>query len=215
MPKAAAPADASIPTGTHQLVGSATKTSIQLKAPIFATLTVLASALALAVGVAPRESGAGLARDLSTLATAWQTPSAHQRVEGAGNRRQTPGTAPEVGDEGFWLSRHELTSQAAGLVAVGDRISISEPLSGNVNSNTQLTRVFEVIELKPLASAIAAVSATTGDKSHSLAEPEATLTIVVCREQASDTNATPRTIRFLMETTPVAAAAGPVLPRTL
>ncbi len=223
MPQATTPTEPSTTAREYQSTNRgailASKPSSRLRTPLLAVATVLSSAIALIIAGAPRESSTDFSHKLPTLASVWQTPTQLQDFDLASNKRSMVEQPLEVGDEGFWLSRHDLASQTAGLVAIGDRISISEPPPAeralSQSKDGPAIRIFEVIELKPLSAPLLGVTTSTRTKGTPSSEQGAALTIVVCREQLSDATATGRVIRFLMETAPPGPVAGPTLPRTL
>jgi hypothetical protein len=185
---------------------------LKFACPLLAAGTACISLFAVTMGIAPRTGSSSLEYNLAALSDTWsgtgaQTPVLQRVAFQPAKRLATDHEA--VGDEGFWLSRQDLGnhlgnhlgSQAPGFVAIGDRISLAAKTGDAAAAKVS---VFEVIELKPLSSA-----------AH-LAPP---LTIVICREQTTDTATPARTVRFLIETPPagqtVPVAAPPAAPRNL
>jgi hypothetical protein len=168
------------------------------KWPLLAGGAAVASLFAVAVGIAPQNGASTLEHNLATLSDTWAVaqPAALQRVAFQPAKQAALGHQT-VGDEGFWLSRQDLSSQTTGFVAVGDRISLASKAG---DPATEKVSVFEVTELKPLSGAAALAPA---------------MTVVICREQTSDAATPPRTVRFLMETTLTGPAASPAAPRNL
>ena len=193
-----------------------------------------ACAVAAVGGVAGLMFGTGqrtieptLSRATPALADSWghSVPVAHEGVAAHNSDRSAglvpvrqsslpPKSLPVAGDEGFWLSRHDLAGTASGAVALGDRITISA--SGGhskAGGNARPERVYEVVELRPVAEAglpTAPAAHATGDPSPKTA---GLLTMVICQEvlspAASNATRQPRIIRFLIDRDPAAAHIEP------
>jgi hypothetical protein len=157
-----------------------------------------------------------LVRALPTLAASWQSPSATAssysadqgriaRVAAVGHgpatRGQTKGL-PTAGDEGFWLSRQDLTGSTADPVVIGDRITLGR---GAGEPGGPATRIFEIIELRPLHDGTIDAASAAG-RGHDGAVAGPVLTMVVGRQITADPGGQPRILRFLMEGTPAQVA---------
>lgn len=188
--------------------------------PWAAIAVAVTSGVALIYGTSTRGVDRSLQGGLASVAmawdgmTAWQQPAVHPKQAPQNLRR-----AALVGDEGFWLSRMDLSGSTAGLVALGDRFSIAskaDPRAGVLSDSgiPNQARTFEVVELKPLLDTKGTLDVVPLSGAATVPRPP-DLTLVICREVGSNGNEPPRTLRFLMEATADGQPTLPPLPRTL
>jgi len=176
------------------------------------SLIAIASAATLSWVTGPATTGAELTRSISSLADSWDAPSATSLSPGhfasvlpavAVNLGSHRPAHPTSGDEGFWLSRHDITGSTAGSVSLGDRITISSKASDAAASDAALhEHIFEVVELKPLVEVAGAVAVASHEPRAALKtkqEGAQALTLVICRELTTGSGVEPRVVRFLME----------------
>jgi len=169
------------------------------------SLVAIASATALLWVTGPQTITVSAAPSLSVVATDWKAVvPGHARtadVALASDVTRRAALPAVAGDEGFWLSRHDIAGSTAGSVSLGDRITIA---SKSRSASTQ-EHVFEVVELKSVVETSGGVAAA----SHVAADGhKPSLTLVVCREVIAGSAGEARIIRFLMEGT--AAPSHPI-----